>query len=186
MLVLGRQGAQDRQQPRLSLAEARLFFRIGAGIEMELRQTAGHPEHVAASFISRHSFQGKVVNYPEKPAAQVVASAPLPQMLKERKKRFLDNLLAVGAGQTDGERVAKKWGPKLVEQGDDLFFVFRTSDSVLPAFRRRESQLYCRVGEIRCHSWLFPTMVNSCCERFVQPFLVEKNISLRRTSRPHD
>ena len=156
MLVLGRQGAQHCQQLGLSLAKAGLLFGIGTGIQMEFRQAAVQPDYISASFISRQSLQGKIVDHPKKPAAQVVPRAPLLQMLKERKECLLDNLLAVGAGQTDGERVAKEWGPQLIEQGNDLFFVLRASDSVLPAFRWGESELYHRVGKIRCHAGWTP------------------------------
>ena len=59
---------------------------------------------------------------PKKPTAKIVAGASLLQVLKERKKRFLNNFFVVSTGKARRKNVSKKPVPKFIKEADDFLF----------------------------------------------------------------
>jgi hypothetical protein len=63
------------------------------------------------------------VSNAKEPAAKIPATAVLLKMSKEGKKGFLNNLLAILTGKTEGDRVPKEAVPQFVEKA--YYFLFQ-------------------------------------------------------------
>jgi hypothetical protein len=121
-LILLRKRAHDRQQSPLPLDFRQLFFRIRGRVEMNFHEAAvGIHPHLLPSF-PVPILQGEVVRYSKNPAAKIRARPPQLQMSEQRKKNFLNDVLAIVRANAQGEDVAKEAVAQLIEEKHHLFF----------------------------------------------------------------
>ncbi len=96
-MVLLWQHFEDGAQALMYLVECKVLFGIVAGIGM-----AGESllmiEVLCQSTLSLASLKGKIVSHAKEPAVQVPARASALQMMEEREKCLLDDVLGVVMG----------------------------------------------------------------------------------------
>jgi hypothetical protein len=98
----------------LSLAVHHPIFRVWAGVDGELLAASLRPRF-EVPLDSMAPLQRKIVRDTKQPTAHVVVGLAAVEMLKQRKKHFLENLFAIRKGKTEVREITQERISKLIE-----------------------------------------------------------------------